>query len=100
MAQAHSPDANHYYVPHGSRWPFFGSIALFTTMVGLASWFNETSWGRNVFFLGLALIASVLFCWFRDVVRESIGGNYNKQVDTSFRMGMVWFIFSEVMFFA
>ena len=27
-------------------------------------------------------------------------GNYNKQVDTSFRMGMVWFIFSEVMFFA
>jgi cytochrome c oxidase subunit 3 len=26
--------------------------------------------------------------------------HYNKQVDTSFRMGMVWFIFSEVMFFA
>ncbi|MGI8560981.1 MAG: cytochrome c oxidase subunit 3, partial [Luteimonas sp.] len=30
----------------------------------------------------------------------SISGYYNKQVDTSFRMGMVWFIFSEVMFFA
>jgi cytochrome c oxidase subunit 3 len=27
-------------------------------------------------------------------------GFYNKQVDTSFRMGMMWFIFSEVMFFA
>src|SRR5688572_1331687 len=100
MAQAHSPDANIYYVPHHSRWPFLGSIALFTIMVGLASWFNEASWGMPVFFFGIALLIGVLFGWFGDVVRESIRGNYNKQVDTSFRMGMIWFIFSEVMFFA
>jgi cytochrome c oxidase subunit 3 len=100
MAQAHAPDANHYYVPHHSRWPFLGSIALFTTMVGLASWLNEVSWGQPVFFFGIALLCGVLFGWFGDVIRESIRGNYNKQVDTSFRMGMVWFIFSEVMFFA
>ena len=100
MGQAHAPDANHYYVPHHSRWPFLGSIALFTTMVGLASWFNEASWGKATFFVGVALLCGVLFGWFGDVIRESIRGNYNKQVDTSFRMGMVWFIFSEVMFFA
>ncbi len=28
------------------------------------------------------------------------GGHYNEQVDKSFRWGMFWFIFSEVMFFA
>ncbi|MDR7133143.1 cytochrome c oxidase subunit 3 [Lysobacter niastensis] len=100
MAQAHSSDANIYYVPHHSRWPFLGSIALFTLMAGLASWFNEVSWGMPVFFFGIALLIGVLFGWFGDVVRESIRGNYNKQVDTSFRMGMIWFIFSEVMFFA
>ena len=34
MAQAHaSPDANVYYVPHSSRWPFLGSIALSTLIV-------------------------------------------------------------------
>jgi cytochrome c oxidase subunit 3 len=99
MAQAHA-DAHHYFVPHSSRWPFLGSIALFTTMVGLGSWFNDVSWGKAVFFFGLALMCGVLFGWFGDVIRESIKGNYNKQVDTSFRMGMVWFIFSEVMFFA
>jgi cytochrome c oxidase subunit 3 len=87
-------------VPHSSRWPFLGSIALFTAMVGLASWFNELSLGKPLFFFGLALMAAVLFSWFRDVIRESIKGYYNQQVDTSFRMGMVWFIFSEVMFFA
>ncbi len=99
MAHAHSPDANIYFVPHSSRWPFLGSIALFVTMIGLASWMNEASWGNEVFFVGVALLVAVLFGWFGDVIRESIAGNYNKQVDTSFRMGMVWFIFSEVMFF-
>ncbi|MCL1635938.1 cytochrome c oxidase subunit 3 [Luteimonas sp. SX5] len=103
MAQAHSHDqhdSNIYYVPHGSRWPVIASVALFTTMLGFASWLNEASWGRPVFFAGLVFLALILFKWFADVITESIRGYYNKQVDTSFRMGMVWFIFSEVMFFA
>ena len=100
MAHAHSPDANIYFVPHSSRWPLLGSVALFVLMVGLASWFNEADWGMWTFFVGAAGMIAVLFGWFGDVIRESIAGHYNRQVDTSFRMGMVWFIFSEVMFFA
>ena len=38
--------------------------------------------------------------WFSTVISESEEGLYDAQVDTSFRMGMIWFIFSEVMFFA
>ncbi|MEZ0471392.1 cytochrome c oxidase subunit 3 [Luteimonas salinilitoris] len=103
MAQAHAQqqhDTNLYFVPHGSRWPVFASVALFVAMFGLASWFNDVSWGRTVFFIGVAGLAAILFKWFADVILESVSGYYNKQVDTSFRMGMVWFIFSEVMFFA
>ena len=99
MAHAHH-DADIYYVPHGSRWPVFASVALFVAMIGFASWLNDTGWGRMVFFVGIAGLALTLFFWFRDVVRESLAGHYNRQVDTAFRMGMVWFIFSEVMFFA
>ena len=99
MAHAHH-DADIYYVPHGSRWPVVASVALFVTMVGFASWLNDTSWGRMAFFVGIAGLALTLFFWFRDVVRESLAGHYNRQVDISFRMGMIWFIFSEVMFFA
>ena len=99
MAHAHH-DADIYYVPHGSRWPVFASVALFVAMIGFASWLNDTGWGRMVFFAGVASLALILFFWFRDVVRESLAGNYNRQVDISFRMGMIWFIFSEVMFFA
>lgn len=94
-----TPDANVYFVPSQSRWPFVGSISMLVLMVGVASWLNDASWGRWTFFVGLAMLVFTLFLWFGDVIRESVGGNYNRQVDGSFRMGMVWFIFSEVMFF-
>jgi len=49
---------------------------------------------------GAAIIVTMLFGWFGTVINESLSGSYNNQVDTSFRLGMGWFIFSEVMFFA
>src|SRR5690606_9360496 len=94
---AHDP--NVYYVPHGSRWPLFASVALFITMVGFSAWLNEAAWGKATFFIGIAGLVGILFKWFADVITESVRGYYNKQVDGSFRMGMIWFIFSEVMFF-
>ncbi|MCR6663920.1 MAG: cytochrome c oxidase subunit 3 [Luteimonas sp.] len=102
MAQAHAEhhDKDIYFVPHHSKWPVYASVALFVAMLGVASWMNEISWGKPVFFVGLAGLAAILFKWFADVILESVSGYYNKQVDVSFRMGMVWFIFSEVMFFA
>ena len=103
MAQAQASEhrnPNVYYVPAKSRWPIWASVALFITMVGFGSWLNEVSWGKTVFLLGVAFLAVIIFKWFSDVITESLRGYYNKQVDTSFRMGMVWFIFSEVMFFA
>ncbi|KFN43478.1 cytochrome c oxidase subunit 3 [Arenimonas oryziterrae] len=99
MAQTQH-DASAYYVPHHSGWPFLGSIALFTTMIGVANWMNGHDWGQKVFFVGIAMLLLVLGRWFGDVIAESLQGKYNAQVDTSFRMGMMWFIFSEVMFFA
>jgi len=49
---------------------------------------------------GALLLATMFFCWFGTVIGENQQGIYNDQVDRSFRMGMIWFIFSEVMFFA
>jgi cytochrome c oxidase subunit 3 len=101
---AHAAHADHnpalYYVPHGTRWPIIGSFALFFLVGGAALWLNETGWGKYVSLLGVALLLLMLFGWFGTVIRESITGYYNKQVDLSFRLGMMWFIFSEVMFFA
>jgi cytochrome c oxidase subunit 3 len=103
MAHAHTthaPPADKYYVPHGSRWPIIGSVSLFTTVSGAAMWINGAALGPWTLAAGLLLLLFMFAGWFSDVIRESEGRFYNAAVDRSFRMGMMWFIFSEVMFFA
>ena len=70
-------------------------------MVGAANWMNGSSggFGPVLMMVGVAITLFMMFGWFGSVIRESVQGYYNSQVDVSFRMGMVWFIFSEVMFF-
>jgi cytochrome c oxidase subunit 3 len=100
QVQEMSHDQATYYVPHGSHWPIVGSFGLLFTVGGAALWLNEADIGKVVMGVGIALLLFMMFGWFGTVIRESLKGYYNKQVDTSFRMGMMWFIFSEVMFFA
>jgi cytochrome c oxidase subunit 3 len=102
MAHASSPPApsDKYYVPHGSPWPIVGSVALFTTVGGAALWLNDAIAGPWFLSLGLLILFVMFAGWFGTVIRESEGRFYNEAVDRSFRMGMMWFIFSEVMFFA
>ncbi len=99
MAQAHAPDADKYYIPHGSPWPIFAAVSLFTVMAGAISTLNDwlPAWSLVP---GFVLLAILFFCWFGTVIGENQHGIYNMAVDRSFRMGMMWFIFSEVMFFA
>jgi cytochrome c oxidase subunit III len=92
-----------YYVPKNSYWPIVAAIAMFTTVYGAAHWLNaqpgEAGFGKSMFWVGIVLVLFMFFGWFRSVIIESRAGSYNDQVDRSFRMGMLWFIFSEVMFF-
>lgn len=92
--------ASTYYVPHTARWPIVGSIGLFIMMLGAANWLNGSSVGPWMTTIGAAVVLYMIFAWFAEVIRESEGGLYNDAVDISFRQGMIWFIFSEVMFFA
>ncbi|MDJ0792881.1 MAG: cytochrome c oxidase subunit 3 [Woeseiaceae bacterium] len=90
----------HYYVPHGSHWPAVGSLGLLFMMVGVSAWLNGAEPGFYIMLAGMAVIVFMITGWFREVIIESQSGIYNEQVDRSFRQGMFWFIFSEVMFFA
>jgi len=90
----------HYYVPESSHWPIVGAVGLLLTVVGVSSWLNGSNPAYWVFIAGLLVLVFMLIGWFGTVIGESESGAYNAQVDVSFRMGMFWFIFSEVMFFA
>tara|TARA_R110000868_G_scaffold19315_8_gene83333 strand:- start:5467 stop:6354 length:888 start_codon:yes stop_codon:yes gene_type:complete len=95
-----------YYVPAQSKWPIIASVGLLLTVFGGGSMINGMSSGEGsvagkwFLFAGALMMIYMLFGWFSNVVRESDQGLYSPQMDRSFRMGMGWFIFSEVMFFA
>ena len=95
-----------YYVPAQSKWPIIATLGLLITVFGLGTWFNDLkaeradSNGPLIFFVGGLFLAYMLFGWFGTVIKESRSGLYSPQMDLSFRWGMSWFIFSEVMFFA
>ena len=96
MSAAHGS----YYLPSPSPWPLIMTLGLFTLALGGALTMNDLGVGPWMMLAGAALIIYIMFRWFGQVIGESEGGAYNAQVDGSFRMGMTWFIFSEVMFFA
>ncbi|MEX0603346.1 MAG: cytochrome c oxidase subunit 3 [Marinobacter sp.] len=95
-----------YYVPEQSKWPIIATVGLGVTMYGVASIMVNGSQGESTtgawitFGIGGLIMTYMLFGWFGSVIKESRDGLYSPQMDRSFRWGMSWFIFSEVMFFA
>ncbi|MEE9331253.1 MAG: cytochrome c oxidase subunit 3 [Methylophilaceae bacterium] len=95
-----SQNPKQYYLPGASLWPLISSIALFLMAAGFSMSLNDIASGDYVLIAGALVLAYLLFGWFSEVIKESVSGFYNKQVDASFRWSMGWFILSEVMFFA
>ena len=89
-----------YYVPHSSRYPVLLSAGLFLLVLGFILKMNALAIGLWIMPVGAALVVYVLFGWFGGVVQETRTGKFHDWEDRSFRWGMVWFIASEVMFFA
>ncbi len=100
MSHSLPPSGHSYFVPNNSYWPIYCSLALLFVMSGFILMFNGFDYGTIVFVVGLLSTFYTMYGWWRDVAVESEGGSYQKWEDTSFRWGMGWFIFSEVMFFA
>lgn len=101
-------DYEHYYVPESSKLPIFASLFLFVTVYGAATLFNNMSgmpatfqgdWVHWILILGFVGFACVLYVWFSTTIRENLQGLPSAQLKRSYVMAMMWFIFSEVMFF-
>ncbi|MEZ8379714.1 cytochrome c oxidase subunit 3 [Vibrio splendidus] len=95
-----------YFVPHQSHWPLVGAIALFLVAVGAGLTVQNMGtdaaggvFGKAVLLVGFCVLLYMLAGWFSNVITESLSGVYSEQISRSFRQGMSWFIFSEIMFF-
>lgn len=105
---AHKEDSGtpRYYVPHKSSMAIFTATALALVALGAASGMNAMHSANAsggdwlLLYVGLIGFAITLFIWFSMVIKENIKGMNSEQLKVSYRIGMQWFIFSEVMFFA
>nr|AHJ39829.1 cytochrome c oxidase subunit III [Haematopinus asini] len=87
-----------YHMVSASPWPLFLSVSIFSEMVGVYVWMVSSDYHSALLSLFGVLIC--LFCWFRDIVRESsYQGSHTILVTNGIRMGVIVFILSEVMFF-
>jgi len=92
-------DQGNYYVPEPSQWPIIGMLSVLSIFLGTALTIHDFNIGPFILAAGLALLFYLFYGWFSDVISESLSGKYNHQVDRSLRIGMLWFISSELFFF-
>ncbi|MBL6752403.1 MAG: cytochrome c oxidase subunit 3 [Nevskia sp.] len=95
-----APESSRYFVPNPSAWPFALTIGLALIMYGVGAYLEGRPLPVQLMITaGAAFALYIIFSWFRGVALESERGAYSLQVDRTFRWGMGFFIFSEVMFF-
>jgi cytochrome c oxidase subunit III len=99
MASHAKPDPTRYFVPEPSYYPFALTAGLAALVVGVWGYLEHKQIGILPVLIGAAIAIPIIYRWFWRVAHESEGGFYGPQVDRTFRWGMSWFIFSEVMFF-
>ena len=107
MASPTNTEHETYYVPEQSKLAISATIGLILSIFGAASLLNDKTFAGGttnsswlIFTAGLFVFAATLFTWFGATIRENRAGMNSGQLKRSYVIGMQWFIFSEVMFFA
>lgn len=106
-AHGHSGQSHPYHLVNPSPMPILSSFSLLVLVVGGLLYMHPTQFkaipaavGPAVASIGLIMVLSCMYHWWKDVIREGI---YDKAhtpvVQNGLRFGMVLFIASEVMFF-
>lgn len=81
-----------------SFWPLLTRVVVFSLTSSIVLWFH---YKLSVYFviLSVLLLISLIFIWWRDVIRESLVGYHTSKLELSLRFGVILFILSEVFFF-
>lgn len=81
-----------------SFWPALVSFALFSLISNFMLYINmKLSLAYALF--PLFLVFFISFLWWKDFTRESLLGYHTHKLEVSLRVGMLFFILSEVFFF-
>lgn len=90
-----------FHIVDESPWPIVTSLSAMLLLGGSALYMHGYARGLLILFMGLILLISCMSLWWRDVVREgTFQGMHTTSVQEGLRIGMIYFIISEVVFFS
>lgn len=93
-----SNQTHRFHLVDPSPWPAILSISVYMSLFGLVMYMYNK--GSLLLTLGLTGIFLMMFCWWRDIVREStLQGQHTESVQLGLKLGVLLFIVSEIMFF-
>ena len=89
-----------YHLVNPSPWPILTAFSMLLFVVGAAFALHKDPIGYFILGAGVMAIIACVFFWWRDVIREGIADKaHTDRVRVGLRLGMAFFITSEVMFF-
>jgi len=105
---AHDEVRHDYHLVNPSPWPLIGTVSLFVLAIGAVTFMKGLSTAETGIFtkgtpwimlIGFGMVIYTMAGWWREVVKESHGGDHTPVVQIGLRYGMILFIVSEIMFF-
>ena len=89
-----------FHLVDPSPWPLVAAFGAFCTVTGGVLVMHGYHGGSTLLYVGFSTIIYVMFCWWRDIIREAtFEGQHTHAVQQGLRWGMALFIVSEIMFF-
>jgi len=89
-----------YHIVDVSPWPLASSLGALLLTSGFACYIHRITYGMFLFLLGMFVLLSSMYVWWRDIIRESTyQGNHTLIVQRGLKIGFILFICSEVVFF-
>lgn len=89
-----------FHLVDPSPWPIVTAFSALMLTFGAVLYMHGYFGGSFLVQFGFCMILFMMFCWWRDIVREAtIEGQHTSSVQTGLKIGMLLFIVSEVMFF-
>ena len=86
-----------YHIQDPSPWPQLMSTSGQITAFGLVTWMSSSD--TTVQQIGSMMTSVIFISWWRDVLREAVGGKHTEVVRKGLTIGQLLFLVSEIMLF-
>jgi cytochrome c oxidase subunit 3 len=89
-----------FHLVNPSPWPLLSAFSVFILMFGFVLFMHGYLRGSILYKFGFLLLLCMMFVWWRDIIREAtFEGQHTSNVQIGLKMGVLFFIVSEIMFF-